>query len=200
MNIRRQENQSNKSINETVSLRDTVSQFLANFPDDAISWIDATCEVSTIAKTISEELDIPLPTNVVKTPGESNIKWKTFIMENIDKLNDVQKATFLHDYNHWFNSPIFESIISDDDQTIKELKELTISKTQKFNVDCGLYFKTINSGKLENKLSLKWHVDNTLNVDEFIESVRNVVNVTEQDLTENDIARLAAHYEKYSIK
>lgn len=197
MNIRRQEPQ---IINETVSLRDTVSQFLSNFPDDAVSWIDATCEVSTIAKTISEELDIPLPTNVVTTPGESNIKWKTFIMENIDKLNQHQKETFLEEYNVWFNTPLFESITSDDDKTIKELKELTISKTQKFILDCDIYFKTINSGKLDNKLSLKWHVDNTLNVDEFIESVRNVVNVAEQDLTENDIARLAAHYEKYSIK
>lgn len=200
MNIRRQEIQSNKSINETVSLRDTVSQFLSNFPDDAISWIDATCEVSTIAKTISEELNIPLPTNVVTTPGESNIKWKTFIMENIDKLNQYQKESFLQEYNDWFNAPLFESIVSDDDKTIKELKELTISKTQKFILDCDLYFKTINSGKLNNKLSLKWHVDNTLNVDEFIESVRNVVNVTEQDLTQNDIDRLVAHYEKYSIK
>ena len=197
MNIRRQEPQ---IINETISLRDIVSQFLSNFPDDAVSWIDATCEVSTIAKTISEELDIPLPTNVVTTPGESNIKWKTFIMENIDKLNQHQKETFLEEYNVWFNTPLFESITSDDDKTIKELKELTISKTQKFILDCDIYFKTINSGKLDNKLSLKWHVDNTLNVDEFIESVRNVVNVAEQDLTENDIARLAAHYEKYSIK
>ena len=197
MNIRRQEPQ---IINETISLRDIVSQFLSNFPDDAVSWIDATCEVSTIAKTISEELDIPLPTNVVTTPGESNIKWKTFIMENIDKLNQHQKETFLEEYNVWFNTPLFESITSDDDKTIKELKELTISKTQKFILDCDIYFKTINSGKLDNKLSLKWHVDNTLNVDEFIESVRNVVNVAEQDLTQNDIDRLVAHYEKYSIK
>ena len=89
MNIRRQEPQ---IINETISLRDIVSQFLSNFPDDAVSWIDATHEVSTIAKTISEELDIPLPTNVVTTPGESNIKWKTFFEKKIGGLLIIKKC------------------------------------------------------------------------------------------------------------
>jgi hypothetical protein len=45
--------------------------------------------------------------------------------------------------------------------------------------------------------SLKYHKDNTKNLDEFINSVGNFLKTTDTELTENDIKRLKIHYEKY---
>lgn len=201
MNIKRTENK-NQITNEKASVKEALSVFLQDFPNNAISWIDATQEVSTIAKWISEELNIKIPTDLISTPAAYNTKFKTFIFKHFDKLNEVQLQFFERDFKHWLYKDLFESvdIVPSEDTSLKPIKDLTLSKTKKFELDNGLYFETINSGKIDNKISLKWHVNNTFNVDEFIESVNAVVAVTEQELSENDIARLVAHYNKYSLK
>lgn len=195
-----QNNASGNFLPDASSFSETIKLFIANFPDNAISWIDATQELSTLAMTFSEYLNIPVPTTVVSSPSENNIKWKTFIMDNINKLDQAQQNQILADYDNWFNSELFESSKNDSDSQSKALKDLTLSKNKQFILESGLFFGTINSKKIDNKLSLKWHVDNTFNVDEFIASVRKVVNVAEQDLTDNDVARLVSHYNKYGSK
>lgn len=183
----------------TVSFKDTVLNFCANFDKKANSWKDATQEISTLAKTISECIEVPIPNSPISTPAKFNSKFVSFIEDNIDLVNDHDQKQILKDYDSWFNSTLFESSNPADSEE-KDIKNLTLTKTKQFSLDCGLFLETINSGKIDNKISLKWHVNNTFSIDEFIESVRAVVAVAEMDLTSNDISRLTAHYNKYSDK
>lgn len=198
MNIKRPK-ETNQIINEKASTKEALFIFLQDFPNNAISWIDATQEVSTIAIWISEELNIKIPTTLVSTPAEYNTKFKSFIIENFDKLNSVSIEQFDKDFNHWIHKNLNESNNPAEDDE-KEIKELALSKTKKFNLDCGIYFETINSGKIDNKISLKWHVKNTFSLEEFIESVKSVISVADFELTSSDISRLTSHYNKYSSK
>lgn len=195
----------NESVtsNMIVDFKSTIENFISNFPDNAISWIDATQELTTLALAIAEELNISPPNDKVFTPAENNMKWKSFIINNILKLSKYQEDTILRDFSHWFFNSVFESEnlleeLNPTDKNTKALKDLVLTKNSQFKLDCDMFFATINNSKLDNRLSLKWHVKNTLSAEEFIESVRKVVSITDNNLTQNDIERLNAHYNKYS--
>lgn len=105
-----------------------------------------------------------------------------------------------------FESEEFQNLDINQQKEIEfEIKDSNIKKVlddnkTHFVFDSGHYMEAINSNKLSDiAFSLKYHKNKTENVDAFIDSVVNFVsNVTK--VTEQDIKRLKAHYNKYRSK
>lgn len=194
------ENKKILNLNESVQNVSTadiyaaVETFISEFSDTANSWMDATQEIADIARWIEEVVLIPIPDTKSKTPAEYNIKYKTYIRENIGALTEHYLKLLYDRYDNWFKKYLTES----EEVADEDLKQLVLSKPKQFVLDCGLFFETIKSGKLsDNKLSLAYHKDVTFDFASFLESVRSVVTFAQMTLTDSDIQRLESHYNKY---
>jgi len=102
------------------------------------------------------------------------------------------------------NKPLLESQQiqqSNPSQEINtDLEEIVMkNKSKQFNFDCGVVMAHIKV-PLNSRFGLKWHFDNSKSIESFIESIRSFINVTGNDLTENDITMLTKQYTKQVSK
>lgn len=136
------------------------------------------------------------------------------IYRNMRKLNEntpIVKFEPIDDFNidsdnikNLFESDEFKNL---DSNLQNDLKTEVIDKNMQivldnenyqFKFDSGHFMETINGNKLSTiPFSLKYHKDNTKNLDEFLFSVSNFLKTTGTELTENDLNRLKIHYQKY---
>lgn len=200
----------NESTNNKSDLKesDLLVYLDENFPDNPKSWKEATGEIVEMANWIYETLDYPNQNNPQiqelkdtkksKSPKEWNLKHKKRIINGFKLLDSYNKQQFFETFGEWINNPkkLNESqqIIIEDEEIIEDVVNI---KSNQFNFDCGLYMGTIKSG-LDTKFGLAYHALNTLNLEEFIDSVNNFLSTTNNQLTENDIEKLTAHYIKYN--
>ena len=111
---------------------------------------------------------------------------------NSDTLKNLFESEEFNDLDDNLKNEFKTEIIDKNMQTVLD------NENYQFKFESGHFMETINGNKLATiPFSLKYHKDNTKNLDEFINSVGNFLKTTDTELTENDIKRLKIHYEKY---
>jgi hypothetical protein len=108
---------------------------------------------------------------------------------NIDINQNSQKKTGLSNLNE------SEKVSFNESPILMVLR----NKSKQFNFDCGDTMGKIDV-ELKSRFGLNWHYKNTKSLEEFIESVRQFINTSDNDLTENDINLLTKQYQKYLQK
>lgn len=195
-------NESEKNLTK----KDLISWLNSTFPDNAKNWKNATMEIVDCANWIYNEVNeirgektsvILKDTTKSKTPSEWNIKHKSRIQIGFDLLSDYQQKEFFKTFGHWISKDIqlneSQEIKIEDESEIEDVLKL---KKNQFQFNCGLYMGTIKSG-LNNNFGLLWHVQNTIDEESFLNSVTSFIELSNNSLTQNDIERLNAHYNKY---
>jgi hypothetical protein len=81
------------------------------------------------------------------------------------------------------------------DTTLTRIGEIYRNESLQFKLDSGLVMGNITVN-VDNKIGLRWHAVNTSNVTDFITSVSSFTGVTGKKLTDGDMSRLKATYEK----
>lgn len=78
--------------------------FLAQFPDNAESWAQATDELPDMYRWISKngERFPPVGRENCRTPAEWNQKYKAAIREHFNDLSDVEKDELFKTFEQWF--------------------------------------------------------------------------------------------------
>lgn len=84
-----------------------------------------------------------------------------------------------------------------DDSDLDTEKNVMQSNSLQFKFDSGVIMAKINVD-VKNRFGLKWHAENTNNVEEFIESVNGFLAISEMNLTDNDKNRLSKEYQKFN--
>lgn len=205
MNIKIQKLNESHNTKSDLKESDLFDYIDKQFPDNAISWKNATMEIVDMANwiynVVSDNLGKTISASFQdvtksKTPKEWNKKHKQRIKDGFSYLKPADKKDFFNTFGHWIMQPINESatINLEDDKVIEDVMKL---KSNQFKFDCGIFMGTIKSG-LTNKFGLSYHVLNSTDVNTFIESVKSFMTNSESKLTENDIAKLKAHYIKYT--
>lgn len=88
-----------------------------------------------------------------------------------------------------------ENSLSEQSQVnTQKLQTVLTTKSKQFVFDCGAIMGNIKYDT-GNAFSLKYHADNSINFESFIESIKNIIEATGEKLTQNDINRLKKAYE-----
>ena len=137
------------------------------------------------------------------------------IYRNMHKLNeDTHIVNFepIDDINidddtiqNLFESEEFQNLDENLQEEIKEeindknLGDVLDNISYQFVFDFGGYMESLNANKIPKmELSLRLHVNNTNNFEDFYTSVKTFVERTcQHNLTDNDKTRLQIHYNKY---
>ena len=224
MNLNKNNNDNNLSFNEKTKLLREFSNTInknSKFNSGAAKVAEILTDVkpknnndsrSLIIKFL-EDIDVEALSAVFILAG-TIITSTVKIYRNMRKLNEntpIDKFKQLDEFNinsdalkNLFESEEFNDL---DDNLKNEIKTEILDKNMQtvldnenyqFKFESGHFMETINGNKLSTMpFSLKYHKDNTKNLDEFINSVSNFLKTTDTELTETDIKRLKIHYEKY---
>lgn len=86
-----------------------LDEFLAKFPNNATSWVNATDEIKDLSRTSREYLEEyqgiivePLNFKQLKSPARWNTKGKESIRSNFGKMTISTKKAFFKRFNGWF--------------------------------------------------------------------------------------------------
>lgn len=84
-----------------------IKNFLANFPDDAASWGQATDEIIDLARSSREILNLgeehALNRQSLHSPSEWNTQGKKYILDNYARMNAQQKLKFFNSNKvYWY--------------------------------------------------------------------------------------------------
>lgn len=192
-----------KIVIGAVIIKKLIMEFLDAFPINAKSWMDATGEVSHIAKKVSEYAQKPIPDTKVNNPSDFNKKYRNFIIDNLDTLTEDQLNRLFTNYEGWFAKNLNESVSEESTDLTKDFKKFVEDKNSHFTFESGYYMEALNSdifGPNRTSISLLWHKLNLTNADnitEFIQSVEQKLNTHDLSLSDTDKTRLVAHFEKY---
>lgn len=140
---------------------------------------------------------------------DSNIKGMS---RNLNESKQINFYEPIDDFNidnddvkALFNTDEFKNLNESQQLQIKDeindsnIKKVLDDKKYQFEFESGNYMEAINSNKLSDiPFSLKYHKNNTKNLDEFILSVKKFIENSNGTLTEEDINRLGKHYNKYN--
>ena len=197
----------NKKFN-TLSKNDVLNWLDVNFPSEAKTWKQATMEIvdmgdylhEHISEHYSKKVAEPLKdSSKSKTPSEWNIKHKNRIKIGLEIISNFEFNNFKSEFSEWLsknnNIKLNESqeiFIQDEDL----IEDILIYKKNQFNFEGGLFMGTINSG-LNTKFGLLWHAKNSIEINSFIESVKNFIEKSDTKLSQFDIDKLTSHYNKY---
>ncbi len=75
----------------------------------------------------------------------------------------------------------------------KNFETILTIKSKQFKFDCGAIMGKIKVN-FDNKFCLIWHYNNTTNLEEFISSVSDFLNITDNKITTGDITKLEREY------
>lgn len=207
-----------------ISDRD-MKNFLVKFPRTAMTAFDASKELIVIAVWLATVLKIGLPSVKFKPPAVVNKIMGTFVMQSMKRLGDRELALMSLTFASWvLRKSFFESsqdqlqnfLDSDgynelevlpnsrdgvSDAIVNAQKEFYLDKTQHFILDNGIVLKSLSSKDTiidTLSISLKYHMQNTVDNLDFVLSVQKYVNNHNKYLTDFDIERLIEHYKKYN--
>lgn len=99
-------------------MKKAIQNFLAQFPNDAWCWSQATDEVRDLARAAKEiynEVDLNLTQDEYetkgqgalnfrsfKTPADWNTQGKKYILDTFDKMSQQAKEIFYKQHDYWF--------------------------------------------------------------------------------------------------
>jgi hypothetical protein len=176
-----------------------LKEFLANFPDNAKTWSDATGELTELHRYLAEECgeQFKAAPNPRQDPAVNNKFHKPLILKYFKRLDSVKRKMFFEKYGQWFTSPLFESDTSMDNKQEKAVEKVLDIKSKQFQFDDGAVMGNMLSD-VDTQFGLLWHDAKTQNFNDFIASVTEFLSSAKQKPTAGDIGRLKAHYEKYN--
>lgn len=90
-----------------------------------------------------------------------------------------------------------ESVEEKIDNDLVTIETVFKNKSKQFILDNGIILARL-SVNINNKIGLKYHYDNSTNVDEFISSVEKFVLGGGNTFSANDKTNLIKHYEKFN--
>ena len=181
-------------------------RFMSQHPNNAISWLDTASDIARLGTWFFEngilnKSKYQVEIDSIDSPSKYNATWKRIIWAGWQLIKNNQ--TRILELGLTFATVILFRRLSESENDgaggdLSAQEDLFLNKSIQFVFDCGVIMETVESGKIDGPISLKYHLLNSVDSHNFIQSIKDFLATTDQQITKFDVLRLENIWNKHT--